>query len=536
MYTEDIMSFFPLKEARRSQELVIREIDKAYRTGTRTVILEAPVGSGKSAIGVTFARAFGSSHTITPRKSLQDQYYADFSDDLVLMKGRSSYPCTINSGPGTIRQVLLDISKGQVQAPVYGAPNCATAPCRSDPEIWRDCKNNRGGCPYSVAIEVAQKSDIIVHNLHSFIFQTAFTERFDKREIMIIDEVHEVEGMLREFLVKKITVGEIVPDSDMPTGEFSSDVWMTYLLQDKFVPEVNALERSRKIKEPEYETGAESYIRRVTELLSGDGKYVPTKKINFQGRKEISTTFEFTPVSLGSAAEDSLLSYGERQLLMSGTIYDKDVFCRTLGLDPKTVHFIRIGSTFPLKNRPIYMKPDYQVNTSFAKWNENFEEMMDKIQKISAIFDDVKGLIHAPSYEAAHQIAAAFPNKRAYTHDKNNFQHSLESFFEEDSNRIFISPVCQQGVDFKNDRARFQIITRVPFLSTQDPFVEYQIKNNFPWYNHQALVTWGQQCGRINRNEEDYGATFCLDSRFHEFIRKNAKKIPKWMMDSLIYK
>jgi superfamily II DNA or RNA helicase len=50
------------------------------------VILEAPVGSGKSAIAMTFARAVSNSHIITPRKSLQDQYFEDFKEDIVLIR------------------------------------------------------------------------------------------------------------------------------------------------------------------------------------------------------------------------------------------------------------------------------------------------------------------------------------------------------------------------------------------------------------------------------------------------------------------
>jgi Rad3-related DNA helicase len=101
---------------------------------------------------------------------------------------------------------------------------------------------------------------------------------------------------------------------------------------------------------------------------------------------------------------------------------------------------------------------------------------------------------------------------------------------------VFISPVCQQGVDFKGDRARFQIVTRIPYLNTSDEFVSHKVENDFAWYNYKALVVFGQQIGRVNRAEDDYGATFLLDERFNRFISKNSTKLPKWLRDAIVYR
>jgi len=112
----------------------------------------------------------------------------------------------------------------------------------------------------------------------------------------------------------------------------------------------------------------------------------------------------------------------------------------------------------------------------------------------------------------------------------------LEEFYKASGNRVFLSPNCSQGVDFKQDRARFQIILRVPYLNTQDPFLAYKVANDFPWYNHQALVTFGQQIGRVNRSEDDFGVTILVDDRFPKFIKKNSLYLPKWVKDSIRYK
>jgi ATP-dependent DNA helicase DinG len=122
-------------------------------------------------------------------------------------------------------------------------------------------------------------------------------------------------------------------------------------------------------------------------------------------------------------------------------------------------------------------------------------------------------------------------------HDKDNFHEMLSKFYSsESSNKVFLSPICQQGVDFKYDRARFQIVIRVPYPNTSDPFVEHKVKNDFQWYNYEALVAFGQQVGRVNRSDDDFGATILLDERFGKFISKNKSVLPKWLTDAIIYK
>ena len=110
MYTEPILDFFPISEsmpsARNGQKAVLKEIDKVFRSGKKLIILEGPVGCGKSAIAMTLAKAFGSAHIITPLKSLQNQYFSDFGNDIVLMKGRSSYPCTFHATPSQYKNVI----------------------------------------------------------------------------------------------------------------------------------------------------------------------------------------------------------------------------------------------------------------------------------------------------------------------------------------------------------------------------------------------------------------------------------------------
>jgi Rad3-related DNA helicase len=544
MYQGNAIDYFPvnsvMKTPRAGQRAVINEIDKVIKEGRKKlIILEAPVGSGKSGVAMTFAKAFNSSHIITPRKSLQDQYFSDFSDEVVLMKGRSGYPCTYEKPITVYKKVIKDIVNGQVKQPGFGETNCSNAPCKDSKTIYTHCVETKGECPYSVAIEIAQQNPRVIHNIHSFVFQTSFSDKFTKRDLLVIDEAHDIEGIIREFITKKVTINKVIQEKDRPSGN-DLDLWCNFFLQSEFIPKLTKAEEIRKREEPYWNSPLDEYLNKIENLRSlktyyKDG-FIIKSSINSVGSRDISTSFEFIPESLGNSADNLLFSYGEYVLLMSGTIYSKDTFCKNLGINPDTAHFIRIPSTFPKENRPLVAKSEYQIDTSFAKWNENFKDMIEKMNKILNIFDDAKGLIHAPSYEAAEQIALALNGNRAITHGKHDFQDRLQEFYRTESNKVFISPVCQQGVDFKQDRARFQIITRVPYLNTSDDFINHKVQNDFSWYNHQALVIFGQQIGRINRSEDDYGATFLMDERFNRFIKRNASKFPKWVLDAIIWK
>jgi Rad3-related DNA helicase len=537
---QDILSFFPLPQIRRSQEVVLREIDRVFKEGLkRIIILEAPVGSGKSAIALTLAKQSGSAHVITPRKSLQDQYYEDFSDELVTMKGRNAYPCTHESTPTFHKKVIKAIQAGKVTAPPR-EDSCATAPCRGVQGFQKGCETQYGTCPYSAAIQVAQESAVVVHNIHSFIFQTNFGDKFDKRAMMIVDEAHEIEGVVREFIIKKVSLKRVVPDEESPTGS-NIEEWCDFFMRPEYVPEETDHDRALKETDEYFRSERDKYLERIESMRTQDsfesgGFTVRKTPMMSSTRQVVGTSFEFIPHQLGNAVSNLILNYGEKVVLMSGTIYDKDMYCRSIGVNPADAHFIRVPSAFPIANRPIYMMDKYQVDTGHASWMENFDDMIINIKRIMDIFHNVKGLIHAPSYSAATAMADALADARVVRHSPEDFQESLENFYASEEPKVFISPVCQQGVDFKEDRARFQIITRVPYMNTSDEFVQFKVQNDFNWYNYQALIVFGQQVGRVNRSERDFGATFLIDSRFNRFVSRNRSKLPKWLMDAFIYK
>ena len=78
MNNDQWKQYFPFNTIRKQQEDAINFVLEQFKT-KRYVLLESPVGSGKSAIALTVAKYFKSAYIITPQKILQQQYIKSFN-------------------------------------------------------------------------------------------------------------------------------------------------------------------------------------------------------------------------------------------------------------------------------------------------------------------------------------------------------------------------------------------------------------------------------------------------------------------------
>ena len=514
-----MLEHFPLPEPRPLQASVLSAIEKAYEDGFRYVILEAPVGSGKSAMAICAARRYGTSHILTPKKNLQDQYFEDFHKHIHLMKGRGAYPCVYKDA-SQYSKIISEIKKGGTPSPSITGTSVAEGACSTGSEKVYDECNARHRCPYAVALDKAVEEDHVVHNIHSFIFQAFMHSKFDRRGILIVDEVHSLEDICRDFMTREIRIpGKAGLDYEVPTFDTISE-YREFLLQEAFLPR-------RVDVRKEYLSAVDALL-----LTNMKGFVVEWSVDDFFNK----STLRFIPKSIRGVPESLIFSFGERVLLMSGTIYDKAAFCQTLGISEEEACFMRVPSTFPPQQRPIVVKSQYMTGTSFREWRGNVQHIADIVGEVMRKFPDVKGLIHTPSYYLNDDLIKHLDcgiSNRVKTHGKSDFRESLESFYASDMPLVFFSPICQEGVDFKDDRARFQVILRIPYPSMESRIVKALADENYAWYNRKALQAFGQQTGRINRSEKDHGVTILVDDRFPAFIRKNSSKLPKWFLDAI---
>ena len=103
-HRKDILDFWPHPDRppRPIQVTALKWLQEQSKKA-KYLIMEAPVGSGKSYIGLTFSRWLsaqtsaagrGDSYILTPQRILQEQYETEFKKDFVVpFYGKSNYRC-----------------------------------------------------------------------------------------------------------------------------------------------------------------------------------------------------------------------------------------------------------------------------------------------------------------------------------------------------------------------------------------------------------------------------------------------------------
>lgn len=521
-----LLDSFPrdcLPEPREQQIVALNKIEAAIKNRKTFIVVESPVGSGKSGIAVTLGRASKSAFILTPSKSLQNQYLSDFPD-VRLSKGRSSIPCTYNK-PNLNQKVIGWIKNGE-DIPLPQIENsCAKGACigttnGTRKRILAECEQS-GQCPYDAMLEEAAKAEIVVLNYHAMFYQTYHAGKFDKRKILCLDEAHDTEAFLRSMLSVTFTIHRMVAPAEVKHLK-SPEHWAAWLKRQ---------EQQSTIKKEHLET----YLGKIEKFEAGGVNTYGEKAITRIYHHDTHFKVEFTPNYVGNAAREFLFQFADIVIFLTGTGYDKSLFLNPLGIATNDAEFIRLESDFPVENRPIVLPRNPNLDLSHKNWSANLPQAISEINHIMTHHATDKGVIHCSSYKMSEELALHLKSKRIITHTSENFSSKLAEFYASAEPSVFLSPTCNQGVDMKGDLARFSIIIRPAYPTTDDPFMKSMLDNNrWDYYNYKTLITLGQQTGRIVRSSTDYGVVYLLDSRFLGFLQKVKYLLQPWFIKGLV--
>jgi ATP-dependent DNA helicase DinG len=498
-------------------------IDKSIAEGKRFIILEAPTGSGKSPIAVTLANWSQDAFILTPAVGLQKQYQDDFPH-LRLAKGRAHYPCTYED-PKVNKVVIHKITTGESIPKPNLENSCAKGTCMNKTsgrkaKIIEECEKS-GPCPYNVMIDEALSSKAVVFNYHAFFYQAYMVGKFEKRKVMVIDEAHNLEDFLRGILSNKFVIPRKVIQSDIATFKTLTQ-WIQWL---KFAENVNLFHtRDRR----------EAYLAKIEQLEKAGDKVFGREPIVTISHIRNATVIDFTAINIAGSAHEFLFNFADIIVFMSGTIYDTTMFTKPLGIRPEEVVMKRLPSDFPANNRPVVL-PRTGLDLSHKNWGANFSNLIKELTTILNHHEGEKGVILTSSYKMTEEIIGALSNPRLVTHNKDNLPFVLSEFYKSNKDDILVSCVVNEGVDFKDDRARFNIIIRPAYPTTEDPYIKQQLGyNQWNYYYYKTLVTFGQQVGRCVRSKDDYATTYLMDVRFKSFLNKCDKWMVNWFTKSFV--
>lgn len=472
-------------------------IERLSISDHRNVILSAVPGSGKSPTYIS-SSIIRSDRTLilVPTKALQSQLYNDFSTiGLFAISGHSNYPCSVSEYDDS--GDLLD------------------SHCRS-----------RGNCNYwDRDVIAARNSRFVVTNYAHWIVMSKMEDglRLGEFDAVVMDEAHKA----HEELVKQLTIRlsrrrvHQLLEVDMPPADSPITKWVLWARETREL----AADRYRRRKKGLDDSPDNR--RHFNDLIRLGKDLARLSKVSKSEEWVVERTtkgVQLTPLWGRSYAEQYLFRGVKRIVLSSGTITRDDAI--ELGCDPSDIDMIEVDSAYSRNRRPFYYIPTTPVDHRMSIGQKKL--LVNRIdQFIEPRIGLHKGLIHSRSYDYRDDIMRLSEwGEFMMSHEKGETELGVKNFFSSEAPSLIVSPTITEGFDFFGDRARFQIIWKVPFLVRTDPITDARCKSDKLYATRVISRTILQIALRIIRSSEDWGETAIFDTHFGHFRRLGV--FPNW--------
>jgi Rad3-related DNA helicase len=562
-----LAQFTPGKTPRPQQKHFLERAAAAFAAGKRVVVGELPTGAGKTDACKTLANALRSvgrgTFMLTSQKILQDQYATDYpSPDIETIKGRANYPCTHpdahpdgqNAADGVCRSKskgILSVCIDEAEArPIAIAAGVTPLQAAVGLGLTPSCHH----CPYWAQLQRTHDAPIALFNFSSFLFQQRIG-RFAPRALMIVDEAHNTESQLMNFVTLELSewtlslVGVRIDREIRTKQEF-----LDWLAETDLIAIVARRIKDASADDSDDELDEDLSAAELDALKELDGKLANflaflektewilevvrynDKRTGDDRRKVVAR-----PLYAKDFAQDLLFRHAERLCFMSATILDVEVWARNLGLSMDEVELVRTPCDFPVENRPIYK--DYAGNMGFKYFtrDQNPKDPTEPkfVRKVAEILERHKGqrgIIHCHSFSLAKILYQQIDGPHA---DRLLFQEHFENkdeMLQEHARRtdsVIVAPAMHEGLDLKGDLSRFQIIAKMPWPNMQDRVIKQRMDRDSAWYSWLCALKIVQSYGRSVRSRDDWATTYLLDAGFESFLWKSAKMLPDWFHEAL---
>lgn len=553
----DLNKFTPRSEQIRALDYIKMVEEK--KPDNRFFLFDLPPGVGKSHLAIMIAdyyiTKFGKNSNvdiITAGKILQDQYATEYQS-LNNLKGSNNYSCDTYS-----------------------------CECESGRKFAKLNKTSCEDCPFVKARDDYRNGSVSLTNYHLYLNYAIYGHGDDgaehynpllarKSRVLIVDEAHEFDTVISDFISLKITEGVLkrlklikhnslkaklsgiqnveqyvafLEDLKLACSETlgksfavvsSNDNSPQHLRISKNISFLNG-EKSKEMEDMEVIDRLNSMIKKI-ETFIDDYKINKENWILEKSYNEKTKNYELAlePLWSRNYLDKYVWSRYDKVFLISGTILNKEIFCEMNGLGLDESVYLQMNSPFPLKNRKIIYTPVGKM--TFAQKESTFEEMKPIIERILNKYSNDKGIIHSNSFELSEWIKGAQLNERLRYHGSEDRDLVLRKHMDSKEPLVLVSPSVTTGVSFDYDRARFQIIPKVPYPSLGSVKNKLRQKQSPLWYNYMTVAKIIQTYGRVVRSRTDYGDTIILDESFGDIMRNCSYLMPKWFQEAIkIYK
>jgi len=474
---DDWIGFFPFEAPRVEQEDAINFILNAYiHDGKRFVIADLGTGIGKSAIAVTVARYMDANTPdvsgvergawfLTTQKILQEQYCNDFGSNRGPMrdvKSATNYKCShfkkVNCSEGM--QMLKAADKSS--------------------KFWKSCMFN---CVYKKTRKEFLESRESVTNFSYALTASNYGDKIGRRNLLVIDECHNADPELSRFIeiiITDKTTHAIGVEWPTVTTYAQAVKWIKedYLINGQRV----AFEMAQDVEQFKGLEGHEKEYADLSKKHEALQSHIDKIKTFLQVNTPDNWVFEqlppvgrvggkitFKPIDVSPFAEQTLFKLGSHVLLMSATVINPKIYAESLGISPDQYVSITKESPFPVENRPIFAFPI--GNMSADHIDETLPKMVEALREILKEHKSVKGIVHCHSFKVSNYIRKNLRSSRLIFHDSHDRDDALRKHLESKEPTVLFSPSMSEGVDLRDDLARFQILLKVPYPSLGDKLV-----------------------------------------------------------------
>lgn len=561
---------------RDAQELAFAAINRNRSQNVSTVILEAPVGSGKTDIGYTYLKALEAAGAenlfyIVPNKTLVDQV-RKLHPDVLVAYGRNEHLC-LYYPEETLRADEIPCSMLR---------DCGH---RVDQETGETHTAGFVPCPYlKQKYEARQGTNIVVCTTAFYLFTVLYSKEFEVGGV-VVDEAHRLAESLRSVLSTEITDWKLAraiavlrgagSAQAVPLQEFLSAMTglvlfkgagKEVLLEEAEIrnlyeslltvsPVGLETETARAISEGRLDvhedrevlTQIEDIARSVNRFQRGFKFALARPDAGTRGQHPLKYIFAFGKKEMGAhervqnkvVIKDYFVVplvhrlLPEDTLAYSATVSDPETFSFETGI---TGGFYSIPSSFPTENTRIYMPTDTANLAVKARRKQDKTKMLRKIAKAAKRFanNGHRSLIIVVSQEEREKFLSLAKEEglQAVSYGDGVRPREAMNRFKNGEGDCLVGTSANygEGIDLPRQTAPVIFYYRPSYPRPDDPATVFEERRfggrRWSLWNWRVMVNLLQARGRNIRSETDLGVTFLISQQFRHFA---FGALPKWL-------
>jgi Rad3-related DNA helicase len=545
---------------------------------TGSVTLEAPTGSGKTAIGRAFLEtvaehADGPVFYIVPNKTQVDQVKSLYPD-LTAVYGRGEYDCLYYEEPFRANEIpclsLTDCShRVNINTGHKHLDEPAVAPC-----------------PYYQAKFQAKQSRIVVCTTAFYLYTHLFSREYERPAGLVVDEAHRIASTIRGALAYDISdwhlhrsIGLLyrVGAASEAEGLQAFLDAMVRILHRKSPHKPTLLEQAEldellqyvsrlnpdavrravgkallhKSIDPVAEQAAlkqletvafdlSRYVRSLEYALPGENR-APLNYVTYaysyrrpQGQQQVQHRLIVRAYYVAPIVK-RLLS--RNTLAYSATIGDPRIFGFETGI---TAPFHALPGTFPPEHSRIFMPSDTPDLASRRKSHAEPTKVLRRVAKQCRDLADsgLRSLVVVVSEQERNKFLRLCLEEgvTATSYNDTETPRAAMNQFKQGQGDVLVGTTANygEGIDLPGGLAPVTFFLRPGYPSPADPATQFEVQRfgkGQAWavWNWRVMVEALQVRGRNVRSIDDRGVTIFVSQQFRRFVYAS---LPEWMKPS----